>query len=262
MNGEADQALKKKLLKQRLGNFDEYIFTGWMFSNAFTDLSNRSAWACRWKTPIYTFDLFKIGDMPTPRTSCPCSTPIVWNYLIKHVRTGRLEFVGSTCMKYFDNKRRCVKCLVVNRCKTVHCQQCRVKCQLHKQYHDDNSTHKRIVKNGHDFAGAVSADDSSHHHHYKRLVERFDKLRSEGHQRMLTLTLNFGHIRHKYIQDLFDSSELNQAQKNRLVELLPYAELQIGKYKGDKYWDVKSRDISYYNWLKRTWNYRFVRYLP
>jgi hypothetical protein len=133
---------KRELLEAYLGNFDEYIFTGWMFDNAETDMANAANWECHWKTPIYPLTDFKLDQLPEIILACHCTTPIIWNCLIKHKPSGRLEFVGSVCMHYFEmNLKRCVQCNIPNRCATRRCSTCRRRCKLHGEYHDDNTVH-------------------------------------------------------------------------------------------------------------------------
>lgn len=142
---EAPQSMKRQLLMDFLGNFDDWIYTGWMISNAdgATD-GDTEVWESEWKNPIYPRASFDKQALPETRNRCPCTTPIMWNCLIRNVHTGRLEFVGSTCMQHFNmNKRRCKQCLCVNRCKTAHCKDCRRKCHIHDQYHDDNAVHEQ-----------------------------------------------------------------------------------------------------------------------
>jgi hypothetical protein len=133
---------KMELLMKYLGNLDEYIFTGWMFNNDFTNTSNIKGWSCKWKNPIYSLESIGLKNIPTLLSKCHCATPIKWNCLIKHIPTGRLEFVGSTCMNYFRaNKRRCIDCHEVNRYQTSRCVNCRKYCDIHKVFHDDNVKH-------------------------------------------------------------------------------------------------------------------------
>jgi len=232
--GEALQTDKKAILKAYLGNFDEYIFTGWMFGNGFIDMSKREAWKCRWTRSIYALETFKIGDMPTPLSRCHCTTPILWNCLIRHVRTGRLEFVGSTCMKYFDDKRRCTKCLVVNRCKTIRCDKCRVLCKYHNCFHDDNAVHRAS-----DF-------------HLSGLI--FGKY--EGRTPESLVGVDDG-----YIHLLFGSSKLTEKEGRTLAQLLPQTKLGFGKYRSKTIDWVRTSAPGYYSWMKKNVDRAFVRYL-
>lgn len=135
---------KRELLEDYLGNFDEYIFTGWMIDNAASDMTDPANWECHWKTPLYPLTDFKPNQFPVILRACHCTTPIIWNCLIKHKPTGRLEFVGSVCMHYFDmNLKRCIQCNKPNRSSYRRCKACRKLCKLHGEYHDDNAVHTR-----------------------------------------------------------------------------------------------------------------------
>jgi len=142
--GEAPQCMKRQLLQDFLGNFDDWIYTGWTVSRSDEETNiDTVVWESEWKTPIFPLESFDKRALPETRHRCPCTTPILWNCLIRNVRDGRLEFVGTTCMRQFHmNKRRCKQCLAVNRCKTSHCNTCRRKCFTHGQYHDNNAIHE------------------------------------------------------------------------------------------------------------------------
>ncbi|KAG7375530.1 hypothetical protein PHYPSEUDO_000735 [Phytophthora pseudosyringae] len=140
---------KRELLEAYLGNFDDYLYTGWMYNRAFRDLANPNAWKCLWTKPIYPLAEFKIERLPDVLDECHCRTKIKWNCLIEHKASGKLEFVGSVCMEYFDiNYKRCIQCKNRNRCPTRRCKKCRKRCLQHGVYHDDNAVHtKSPVRN-------------------------------------------------------------------------------------------------------------------
>ena len=76
---------------------------------------------------------------------CFCRTDIRYHYLIQHIETKEFYFVGSSCIHRFNGqggtglKRTCSECHKPNKCFSLRCKVCRVKCKLHKEYHDDNS---------------------------------------------------------------------------------------------------------------------------
>jgi hypothetical protein len=107
-----------KLIKliEYLGDLREYEFTGLII--------DQKIWIQHWKSPKYQLGVFK--NLPEFRTHCPCSTKIVKNCLIRHISTGRLEFIGYNCAEEYRMMRKlCVDCNEVNRCKTNRCADCR-----------------------------------------------------------------------------------------------------------------------------------------
>lgn len=232
--GEAAQSEKTAILRKYLGNFDEYIYTGWKFANGLADLAD-VGWVSTWKIHIYELEDLKKKNIPTLLSRCHCTTPIVWNCLIMHVPTGRLEFVGSTCMQRFDmNKRRCPQCSVVNRCKTIRCDKCRVLCKYHNCFHDDNAVHRAS-----DF-------------HLSGLI--FGKY--EGRTPESLVGVDDG-----YIHLLFGSSKLTEKERRTLAQLLPQTKLGFGKYRSKTIDWVRTSAPGYYSWMKKNVDRAFVRYL-
>lgn len=93
---EAPQSMKRQLLMDFLGNFDDWIYTGWMISNAdgATD-GDTEVWESEWKNPIYPRSSFDKQAIPDTRNRCPCTTPIMWNCMIRNVRTGRVHVYAA-----------------------------------------------------------------------------------------------------------------------------------------------------------------------
>lgn len=240
---------KRQLLEAYLGNFNEYIFTGWMFDNDETDLTNADNWECYWKTPIYPLTDFKLDQLPEILTKCHCTTPIIWNCLIKHTPTGRLEFVGSVCMHYFEmNLKRCIQCNIPNRCPTRRCSTCRTRCKLHGEYHDDNAVHTR-----------TRVADVPRSFDERPLT--FGKFKSWKPQQLL----NQEPHAESYFYWLFKCDLLTEADKTELgLYLYGHGFPPKGKYcyAPTTFKNIKKHDTRYYDWLKRTWTDAFVEYLP
>lgn len=130
---------KRQLLIDHLGPLEDYFFTGWYRSNG-----KEANWRCVWLNPIHKLDH---SNLPEPILRCHCSTKLKFNYLIKHKTSDRVEFVGSVCIKRFgDMTKKCIKCFKTNKCKTSRCKDCRIKCELHDEYHEDNIDHMKCQK--------------------------------------------------------------------------------------------------------------------
>jgi hypothetical protein len=289
---------KRELLEAYLGNFEEYIFTGWMFDNNQSDLADINNWNCHWKKPIYPLSDFKINQMPAVIDECHCTTPIVWNCLIKHTPTGRLEFVGSVCMNYFDmNKKRCVQCNVPNLCATRRCKGCRKRCKFHDEYHDDNAVHTRPAPRPRVVPSPTRVHGYDNAFHTRPAprpsivvpsparVERYVNVRPAPKARAVDVVrpfyerpLAFGKYRGRrpnsliwegsdgwrYYFWLFECDLLTEVDKTDLSSSLRFMRPLKGKYSStlSNFEDIKKNDPGYYDWLKRTWTDAFVKYLP
>lgn len=129
---------KKELLIDAVGPIGDYIDTGWRFPhNPPPKIELR--WDYKWTKYIHAHPR-TMTNIPPTRSVCHCTTRIVWNCLIQHKITKEYVFVGSRCIKYFgEHKKTCVKCFKANPKHSTHCDKCRVKCEVCKVHHDDNS---------------------------------------------------------------------------------------------------------------------------
>ena len=135
---------KLEMLKKKLGDLDKYEPMKWIFR-----LSTNS-----WERELSPKFKLEVSSQPNLATInmeddklgfCFCETKINRHFLVKHVDTKELYFVGSECFKRFFSsgdgmKRKCIQCLKPNRCHSLRCKHCRIKCDYHNEFHDDNRT--------------------------------------------------------------------------------------------------------------------------
>jgi hypothetical protein len=332
---------KRELLEDYLGNFDEYIFTGWMIDNTTSDMTDPANWECHWKTPLYPLTDFKPNQFPTILGACHCTTPIIWNCLIKHKPTGRLEFVGSVCMHYFDmNLKRCIQCNKPNRSSYRRCKTCRKLCKLHGEYHDDNAVHTRPPPQPRVVPPQPRVVPTQPLAEYEiesdPIPQMYLDIRTHPRRRSIPLPIQ-RHLHEGYMNSVlepktprrsidagYDHCDTLERDDQDHVDFFtppvhdePFSErkLTFGKYKGFKpyqlinldpegenyfFWlfkcdllteidkidlgmdmylntippkgkyryasvafvEIKRKDPSYYDWMKRTWSDAFVKYLP
>jgi hypothetical protein len=279
---------KKKLLKEYLGDFNEYAFTGWMFNKAFSISAKSGGWKSHWEQPLYPIESFE-SKFPVVLEECHCTTPIVWNCLIKHIPTGRLEFVGSTCMKYFRfNKKRCIECNKVHGKQTPRCGNCRVKCKLHKTHHYDNSFHeKRVAVLGYAHHDILSSDDllldegrdylfnlemeDENEHLWKQTLDQGKILIDNNSKPFPEQRLDEGKWKGYTFQSLIgvDDAYLQWHigyfyPPQRFADIdrfLLKTHVCFGKYQGKSFEWIKANDSSYYRWFKRTIDKAYVQHL-
>lgn len=137
---------KIKLLKSRLGDLKDYSNTKWKYSINFDkktyEWTRDGILITEFQTHPDIDDVHKYQDR---LGQCYCETPIHYHHLVQHNETKKFYFVGSHCIHQFNKdggtglKRTCIDCRKPNRCHTLRCKSCRIKCLIHDEYHDDNS---------------------------------------------------------------------------------------------------------------------------
>jgi hypothetical protein len=136
---------KREKLTESLGDFNEWVMTGWNCDNRV------GIWHSSWVNPTFTKE--DLGEFPPIQTHCICSTKFFINYLIINKNTRSLAIVGIDCFQHFNKGfRPCFECFDKNYCRTKRCSNCRKKCKLHNEYHDDNTIHDAPIvrkKTGH-----------------------------------------------------------------------------------------------------------------
>lgn len=140
----------RNLLIEALGDLSDYRFTGWIYDC-------REGWDKQWKCM----------DEPLPQTEtpeatrrCHCGITIRYHYLIQHKHTHVHHFVGSVCYANFASLHKsCPDCYVPHKAKkSIHCQDCRIKCKLCDTYHSSNIIHKPMSLKFGKHRGASIAD--------------------------------------------------------------------------------------------------------
>ncbi|GMF37510.1 unnamed protein product [Phytophthora lilii] len=241
---------KYEKLVEYLGNLEEYIFTGWMFPKPMSSTYSVSspAWKCVWERQVTFIDSFKDRDLPELMSECHCTTPIKWNYLIKHISTGRF-------------------------------------CKLHKEYHSDNAIHlsaleETLLKQSSiipDYKTDDSDDDfddfplTSEEEEFVRSAEEQIRLEEIYSRPFQYRPLNFGKYKGvdpmsllgediHYIRWLFGSNMILSSDKQELKELLMATPIHFGKFEGQTFNQLKANNPGYYYWVKRTIEQPYVRY--
>lgn len=125
---------KQVKLEKELGDLTKYRNTGWYYDGGIWEKYWGESSELEMVSPPTKME--KYAD-----NRCKCGTKIDYHFLIEHMETKDLYFVGSKCINnFFLNglKRLCIQCNKPNRCKTLRCKNCRVKCTIHGEYHRDN----------------------------------------------------------------------------------------------------------------------------
>lgn len=118
----------------------DFANTGWQFDSR-EELNGWEKMSDKLDIPSLEelLELSPEKKLPEPKHHCYCTTHIHVNALIQHLQTKRLFFVGRICVwKCGLLKHTCYDCYAKTRCFTRRCHKCRVKCNLHDKYHDDN----------------------------------------------------------------------------------------------------------------------------
>jgi uncharacterized protein (DUF3820 family) len=263
---------KRQKLEEFLGPLEEYYFTGWMFPNSEDDTSDEKKWVSRWKNVIYPLSGFS-NEFPTLIRACHCSTPIIWNCLVKHKVSGRVEFVGSICADQFKMlARTCIQCHAVNRCKTSRCASCRKYCDQHKTYHDDNSSHQEEVEATPEWKVRALEKVEGTPEWFRRAREENEKFERMMEKPFGQRELQFGKwegynpdsligVADEYLQWYIGTHDEFLITVNDIKPFLMRTKACFGKYKGRSFGCIKANDPAYYNWIKRTIDKPFVKYL-
>lgn len=86
-------------------------------------------------------------DLPIPNTKpihngvCLCEQNIIYHHWIKHIKNEDYQLVGSCCIDKFMNVKgkSCMDCHKShNNRKSNYCNECRIICSVHHDYHEDN----------------------------------------------------------------------------------------------------------------------------
>lgn len=137
---------KIQLLRERLGNLKNYSNTKWKY------IADPEEGIYEWErdgvleTEFETHpDVNDVHQLNKNFNQCYCNTYIQNHHLIQHNETKEFYFVGSHCIHQFNKnggtglKRVCIECRQPNRCHSLRCKNCRIKCLIHKEFHRDNS---------------------------------------------------------------------------------------------------------------------------
>lgn len=116
------------------------------FKQDFVNMGWRKSIAGDWEYTLKFAGKALPDDLPDIRTKCYCDTPIHWNHLIQHRKSGKYFIIGSACIKHLgtDMRKMCIDCDQFNSKRTARCGSCRVKCPIHGEYHDDNRNCRSI----------------------------------------------------------------------------------------------------------------------
>ncbi len=180
-----------------------------------------TTWRCihghSWESTIKhpSKQLPDLKDLPPIRDMCYCGTNIHWNHLIQHKTTNKYFTIGNVCIRHLgaDMRKMCIDCGQFNRKHTSRCGACRVECQIHKEYHDDNRSCIDLPK--------LVVDNSDS----EDMLPYFLQNMSEPIKNEITLI------------DVFDP----------MKDLI-----RFGKHRGCSYQWIKDNDLQYLKWVART----------
>jgi hypothetical protein len=263
-----------------LGVLSEYELTGLVFTN-----NSKTPTSYRWKNHSYeASDFEKIPDI---LSHCSCGTKITNNCLIRHIPSGRLEFIGLVCAKYINiNFRTCITCHKPNLCRTKLCADCRKLCKVNSDLHEENNVvqteFEPVDLCEHDTdEDLYSSDEEDRYplfdedlytYQEEQCIEKLIEHGIEESKPFNERLLEFGKYKNEspvsllgrddgYIHYLLGSDYLTSYQRESIAELLPLTAIQFGKFRHKTFKWLKHNQSGYYNWIKANIEKPYVAYL-
>lgn len=203
--------MSRQLLTNALGDLDEYRFTGWIYDC-------QGDWEKQWQCMDEP-----LPEAATPAVTrrCHCGIKIRYHYLIQHKQTHEQHFVGSICYHQFASLHKsCPDCHVPHQAKkSLHCKDCRIKCNVCKKYHSSNIAHQPIML-------------------------KFGKNKGRTIGELIRLDP-------KYLFYLGEQDWVDDSTINRIQMLIDHVILPFGKYSGITVEQLRKDDPSYLEYIFR-----------
>lgn len=203
--------MTRRLLTDALGDLDEYRFTGWIY-----DCHGR--WDRQWKCMD---EPLPAAETPEATRRCHCGIKIRYHYLIQHKQTHEQHFVGSICYNHFASLHKsCPDCHIPHKAKkSLHCRDCRIKCNVCEKFHSSNIVHQHnMLKFG---------------KHKGRTIAELIRLDP------------------KYLLYLGEQEWVDEATVNHIQMLIDRINLPFGKYAGSTIGQLRDEDPSYLTYIFR-----------